>query len=234
MLLSFFRQHSDIDRVRAPGYCCTSLENTIKPMPWTFERFRRHHTDKNEKRLIIYGRPEPHGARNEFAILVLALRHAIRSGYINDRDWSFYSIGALATEDELELSKRAKLKIMAKMPYDAYQNFLLLGDIGISVISTPHPGIIHFQMASYGLVSITNTTPLRTPEWLKAQSRNLIGTQLTLEDLCGAIRDAVERADDYDTRYRNAVRSAAAKVESGVEDAVMFALSEGYRVFQGN
>jgi hypothetical protein len=227
ILCEYFRQHSGVVRVREPGYRCVAFENPIKPMPWTLEQFRASHATKPTKHLIVYGRPEPHGARNEFAIIVLALKRTLKLGYLDHREWSFVSIGSLVTEDEIELSKDSKLKIVTKLPYSEYEQFLLLGDVGISLISTPHPGIVHFQMASFGLITITNTTELRTPEWLRGQSANLLPIQLTVEALSKALKSASALADDLETRHRQAVESILPRGDGGLGAAIKFALDAG-------
>lgn len=224
VLCDYFRQHSRIARVSKPDYAYVAFENPIKAMPLTLESFRTAHAQKQQKRLIIYGRPEPHGARNEFAIIVLALKRALKLGYLDERRWSFISIGALVTEQEIALSNRSRLKILAKLPYSEYEKFVLLGDVGISLISTPHPGIVHFQLASFGSITITNTTQLRTPDWLRRQSANLLPTELTVHALSEAIKSASVLAEDLDTRHRQAVESVLPRDDGGLGAAVKFAL----------
>ena len=100
------------------------------------------------------------------------------------------------------------------------------GDIGISVISTPHPGIIHFQMAAFGLLAITYAMKGRSPEWLIGQSRNLIPCDPSIDGLCEAIAQAVERTGDLDTRHENAVRSSIPAAKAELEAAARFCTSK--------
>ena len=95
--------------------------------------------------------------------------------------------------------------IRPKMPIDDYENLLKESDVGISLISTPHPGIIHFQMASFGLSTVTNTTAIRTAESLRALSANIVPSALSLVEMPGRIRQAMHHSADFEARYANAL-----------------------------
>jgi hypothetical protein len=90
------------------------------------------------------------------------------------------------------------------MPAKDYAELLHTGDIGVSFISTPHPGIVHFQMAKYGLVTLTNVTGQRTASWLSSQNPNILGVELVPAKIAEGLKAAAERSFDLETRYQNA------------------------------
>ncbi|MBK7520241.1 MAG: hypothetical protein IPI75_08855 [Gammaproteobacteria bacterium] len=94
--------------------------------------------------------------------------------------------------------------IRPKMPVDDYENLLKESDVGISLISTPHPGIIHFQMASFGLSTVTNTSAIRTAASLRAQSANIVPSALSLAQMPGRILQAMRDSADLEARFANA------------------------------
>ena len=138
-LYEYFRDIAGVEQTRDAHYRYVTFENTIRPMPWDRQTFRERHLSKEKKRLIMYARPEPVGARNDFALIVVALRKALQRGYFDESRWSFHGIGAMTAFPALELSPQSKLEVVPKLPLKEYEEFLLQGDMGISVISTPHP-----------------------------------------------------------------------------------------------
>jgi len=223
-LYEFFRDYTAVSPVSDPHYKYATFENVIKPMPWDWDTFQARHDAKDKKRLIIYARPESLGARNEFAIIVLAIKKAIAQGYLDSETWVFQGIGSMLPRSPVPLGAGCEIEMMARMPLPEYEECLLLGDVGISLISTPHPGIIHFQMANFGLASVTYQTLGRPADWLKSQSDNLIPSAMTIDGLCDAIRRAVELSSDLQARYANALKSQSHTGISDLEAAAKFML----------
>ena len=221
-LYEFFRDYASVKPVSDPHYKYATFENVIKPMPWDWNTFQAVHQVKDKKRLVIYARPESLGTRNEFAIIIHAIKKAIAQGYLDSETWVFQGIGSMLPRLPVQLAAGCEIEMIAKMPLREYEEYLLLGDVGISLISTPHPGIIHFQMASYGLASVTYQTPGRSAAWLKSQSDNLIPSDMTIDGLCDAIRQAVELSSDLQRRYANAVKSKSHTDTSDLENAAKF------------
>lgn len=221
-LYEYFRDIAGVEQMRDAGYRYVTFENAIKPMPWDRQTFHERHRNKAKKRLIIYARPEPVGSRNDFALIILGLKKALRRGCFDEPSWSFHGIGAMASFPKVELSAQSEMEVIPKLPLQEYEEFLLQGDIGISVISTPHPGIIHFQMAAFGLTSITYVMKGRSSEWLRSQSKNLISCQASIDGLCEAIAQAVEQSADIGARYENAIHSVVPPARAELEAAAKF------------
>ena len=224
-LYEYFRDIVGVEQVRDAGYRYVTFENAIKPMPWDRQTFHERHSNKRKKRLIIYARPEPVGSRNDFALIILALKKALQQGRFDEPSWSFHGIGAMTPFSPVELSPQSYMEVIPKMPLQEYEEFLLQGDIGISVISTPHPGIIHFQMAAFGLASITYTMNGRSPEWLRSQSKNLIPCHASIDGLCDGIAQAVQQSADIGARFENAVHSTISPASAELEAAAKFCVS---------
>lgn len=204
-LVEFFRERTSVFDKAGLDYRYACIENAIQPLKLDHDTYVCKQQAKTSRRLIMYGRPEGYAARNHFATLVYALRQATRQGLFREDAWEFSAIGSLSFKESLDLNGSQKLRMVPKMPKAVYEDYLLSGDIGISVITTPHPGIVHFQMAAYGLTTLTNRTELRDDAWLAEQNRNLVPVDMTVESIVAGLRLAVERAEDFKTRYDNAV-----------------------------
>lgn len=204
-LVEYFRERTQVFTRAGPDYRFCSIENAISAMPLERGPYLRLQREKTSRRLIMYGRPEGHAARNHFATLVFALRQATRCGVFRDEAWEFVAIGSLSFRESIDLNGASKLRMLPKMPKAEYEDYLLSGDIGVSVITTPHPGIVHFQMAAFGLTTLTNRTGLRDEAWLAAQNRNLVPVEMTGESIVEGFRRAVAQAEDVEARYDNAL-----------------------------
>ncbi len=229
-LYEYFRHHTDIAQMRDLSYRYVIFENEIKPMPWSAKTFQARHAGKKKRRVIVYARPESLGARNELGIALLALKRCIELKYFDESSWSFSGIGALIGHRPMPLSQHSQLEIVPKLPMKQYEEHILGGDVGISLISTPHPGIVHYQMANFGLATVTYAHLGRSPEWLKTQSRNLIPSEMTLDGLRNAIKEAIDLSADIDARYRNAAESVQYEsAEATIAKAAKDLLTAGFR-----
>lgn len=221
-LIEFFQKKTPVFDRAGADYRYSAIENHLAPMALTKEQFLGMNANRRTRRFIIYGRPEGHAARNHFAMLVYAIRLAVRRGVFDGQNWEFFAIGSLSRIADIDLGRDATLTMMPKLPKTEYEAFLQTGDVGVSVITTPHPGIVHFQMAAYGLPTVTNRTELRDDTWLAAQNRNLIPVDMEPEAIVEGFRLAVARANDLDARYDNARAALVMDEETCLRDALAF------------
>lgn len=219
-LVEFFQKETEVFDRAGVDYRFSSIENSISCLPMNRESYLKMQRTKLSRRLIMYGRPEGHAARNHFATLVFALRQATRSGIFGHEAWEFVAVGSLSFKETIDLNGSSKLKMMPKMPKGQYEDFLLSGDIGVSVITTPHPGIVHFQMASYGLATITNRTTLRDDVWLAEQNRNLVPIDMTIDSIIEGFQKALIKSEDFDSRYENALAAKRPDAEACLHSAL--------------
>lgn len=221
-LIEFFQKKTAVFDRAGPDYRYSAIENHLAPMILTREQFVSLNSKRLTRRFIMYGRPEGHAARNHFAMLVYALRLAVRQGIFSGQEWEFFAMGSLSKIADIDLGGDAKLTMMPKLPKAQYEEFLQTGDVGCSVITTPHPGIVHFQMAAYGLPTVTNRTELRDTAWLAAQNRNLVPVDMEPEAIVAGFRVAIARASDLGARYDNACTALVMDEKSCLRDALTF------------
>jgi hypothetical protein len=69
---------------------------------------------------------------------------------------------------------------------------------------TPHPSLVPIEMASAGMLTVTNSFENKTAEALSAISSNLITAEPTVEGIAAGIREAVAGAGDAERRARGA------------------------------
>lgn len=171
-----------------------------KTSPPTLEQLR----EKTNKRLIFYGRPENHARRNLFEVAFLGLRKAVSAGVFDD-EWEFIGVGTLSREYSLPLGDGRVMKLMGKLPLADYAEALKTFDLGLSLMYAPHPSILPFEMASSGIVTVTNTFDGRDESTLSDISKNIIPCSPTIDGVAEALAEAVnDHVKNYNARIGNA------------------------------
>jgi len=155
--------------------------------------------ERSIRRLLFYARPEPHAARNMFELGVLALSRAVERGAFG-QGWELNGIGTVAGERRVQLAGGVALELLPRRGQDAYADVLRDHDVGLALMYTPHPSLVPIEMASAGMVTVTNSFENKTPEALAAISPNLVVAEPGLDDLAEALAAAAARVEDFEAR----------------------------------
>jgi glycosyltransferase involved in cell wall biosynthesis len=179
-----------------------SFENAITPVagPTPAELAAR-----SSRRLLVYARPEPHAARNMFELAILALRGALDLGAFAD-GWELNGIGGIGASRTIDLGGGALLKLLPRSEQNAYSSVLPAHDVGLALMYTPHPSLVPIEMASAGLVTVTNSYENKTARELDRISSNLLAAAPTIESISRTLVAADESVDNF------AARSAGSNV----------------------
>lgn len=158
-------------------------------------------TRDGKRKLLFYARPEAHATRNMFEVAFLALAKAIDAG-VFDGGWEFHGIGS--SHGNIDLPRGRTLKMLGKFSLTEYREALLRYDIGLSLMYTPHPSLLPLDMASAGMVVVTNTCMNKTVDELSRLSTNLIGADPHIDGVYEGLKQARQRADDVRSRRSGA------------------------------
>lgn len=156
---------------------------------------------RSSRRLLFYARPEPHAARNMFELGVLALGRALDEGVFTG-GWELRGIGTVRGARRIALGDGAALELLPRVEQSAYARLLHDHDLGLALMYTPHPSLVPIEMASAGMVAVTNSFENKTPQAMRAISPNLIAAEPSVEGIVGALRGGVAAAQDYRRRVR--------------------------------
>jgi len=155
---------------------------------------------RSARRLLFYARPEPHAARNMFELGVLALARALEEGAFRD-GWELNGIGTVSGRGRISLGP-AELELLPRSSQTGYADLLCGHDVGLALMYTPHPSLVPIEMASAGMLAVTNTFENKTPDALAAISPNLIAGEPTVEGIAEALLAAAAGAEDHERRAR--------------------------------
>jgi glycosyltransferase involved in cell wall biosynthesis len=157
---------------------------------------------RGSRRLLFYARPEAHATRNMFELGVLALRGALRDGAL--QGWELHGIGTVGGRRTLSLGGGAELRMVPRSDQTAYAELLRGHDLGLALMYTPHPSLVPLEMASAGMLTVTNSFENKTPEAMRAISTNLRAPEPTLAALAAALAEAAGAVSDHDGRVAGA------------------------------
>lgn len=154
-----------------------------------------------KRKLLFYSRPEAHATRNMFEVAFLALAKSIEDGVFDDT-WEFHGIGS--RHGDINLPKGQKLHMLGKFRLEEYKKALLNYDVGLSLMYTPHPSLLPLDMASAGMIVVTNSCLNKSAERLKQLSKNLIGSEPHIDGVCLGLQQAVELSGNPEYRREGA------------------------------
>jgi WsaF, C-terminal domain/WsaF, N-terminal domain len=201
LLRDYFRAHGIgvyADGVAAGDAKSAAFDNAITPVdPPTAGQL----SGRRPRKLLFYSRPEPHAARNMFELGVLALRRAVQHGAFQG-DWSLEGIGSLDRGRPLALGDGTNLRLIARSGQRAYAEILRDHDVGLALMYTAHPSLVPIEMASAGMLTVTNSFENKTPERMTEISPNLITVEPTVEGIAAGIAQAASAVEDIEQRIR--------------------------------
>ncbi|MGO9974344.1 MAG: glycosyltransferase [Solirubrobacteraceae bacterium] len=151
------------------------------------------------RRLLFYARPEPHATRNLFELGVLALQRAAADGCFRD-GWELRGVGSVQGEARIELGEGLALQLRRRSTQSEYARLLAAHDLGLALMYTPHPSLVPLEMASAGMLTVTNSFETKTASALSAISSNLIVADPTIDGVAAALARAAAAVGDLEAR----------------------------------
>jgi len=205
LLRDYFRRHAIgvyEHGAQAGDRASAAFENAITAIdPPTAAALARRTT----RRLLFYARPEPHAARNMFDLGVLALDRALEQGAL--AGWELNGIGALSGGRRIDLGGGARLGLLPRSDQRGYAQVLREHDVGLALMYTPHPSLVPIEMASAGMLTVTNSFENKTAEAMAAISSNLVTAEPSVDGIAAGLREAAAGVEDFERRARgSAVR----------------------------
>ena len=157
---------------------------------------------RSSRRLLFYARPAHHAARNMFELGLTCLVQAVEQGVFST-GWEFHGIGGVS-EGRIQLTESEHLSLLPRQAQGEYASLLPRHDVGLSLMFTPHPSLVPIEMASAGMLAVTNSFETKTAETMREISPNLITVAPSQEGIVGGLRAAVDAAEDYRARVDGA------------------------------
>jgi hypothetical protein len=181
--------------------------------------------DRETRKLLFYARPEPHAARNMFELGVLALNRAIEQGAFA-QDWELNGIGTVDSARRIELDRGAALNVLPRREQSSYAEVLRQHDVGLALMYTPHPSLVPIEMASAGMLAVTNSFENKTADALAAISSNLITAEPNIDGIAAALGEASAAVEDYGRRVTGSRVAWSKHWDRSFDDGLMSRVDE--------
>jgi glycosyltransferase involved in cell wall biosynthesis len=174
---------------------------------------------RSPRRLLFYARPEPHAARNMFELGVLALSRALGDGAF--QGWQLNGIGSVRGGGRIALGAGRMLTLLPRSDQRSYATLLREHDVGLALMYTPHPSLVPIEMASAGMLTVTNTFENKTAAELSAISSNLIAAEPTIEGIAEGLRAAAGGVADAGRRVAGSRVAWSSRWEESLHDELL-------------
>jgi hypothetical protein len=170
------------------------ITNSIRPQ--SLEEYNL----KRKRKLIFYARPESHANRNLFSVGVMAIKGALNKGHF--LDWEIVGMGSLSGPLKYQITNNQEMTIYPKTNSETYQNFVRTGDVGLSLIMAPHPGLVHYEMVNAGLIVVVNTFETRSANYYNNYSPLFVPVENNLENIIEGSISAEKMSYDTILRFK--------------------------------
>jgi hypothetical protein len=184
------------------------------------------------RKLLFYARPEAHAVRNMFEMGVLALMRAVQDGCFAN-GWELYGIGTVETSGMVALGNGLSMHFLPRQKQEAYGAILRAHDLGLSLMCTPHPSLVPLEMASAGMLTVTNTYANKTAPQLQGISSNLIAVPATVDGIVQGLKQALLSIENYQARVDGARVKWATSWEEAFNRGVMARFEEFFEAVAG-
>ncbi len=196
LLREYFRRHRlGVFAGSAGDRDSAAFENTITPVTPAANLVERR-----PRRLLFYARPEPHAARNMYELGLLALSRAIERGAF--AGWELHGIGTVRSGRRIDLGGGSYLTLLPRAAQGDYAGVLRDHDVGLALMYTPHPSLVPIEMASAGMLTVTNSFENKTAEAMAAISPNIVAADPGIESVADALCAAAAAVEDVERRVR--------------------------------
>lgn len=156
---------------------------------------------KPRSRVIVYARPQTD--RNAYDLSVGALWLAIEAGAFPADSWDILGVGSLKP-DQVQLPRGQSLKLCGYLDEKEYVDLVRTGDVGLSLMITPHPSLPPLDFAVAGMITVTNAWLTKTAADFAAISSNFVVAEPSRDAIAAALRIAEQRAGDRPSRVNGA------------------------------
>jgi hypothetical protein len=137
--------------------------------------------------------------RNLFCLGVEVIEKALSEGILDPNEWNFFFVGKDLTP--IRLNEKVQPRLVQNLKWSRYRSLVNSMDLGLSLISTPHPSYPPLDLAASGAVVVTNTFGVKSN--LECYSANIICGCPTVEGLTNALKEAMPLVFDPLRRQRN-------------------------------
>jgi hypothetical protein len=155
--------------------------------------------EDRKRRNFFFGARPGVNITSLFCLGLEVIENALLEGVLNPDEWTFSFVGKDLVR--LRLNGNIEPTLIQNIKWYEYRKLISSMDLGLSLMSTPHPGYPALDLAAFGAVAVTNTFGIKTS--LEAYSGNIICGSPTIHGLTMALKTAIPLVFDPVRRQQN-------------------------------
>ncbi|CAH0194176.1 hypothetical protein [Roseomonas sp. CECT 9278] len=198
---SMLRDHFIADGLRGAGEGSIAFEPAFPARIY----FAQPRPGGTRRRFFFYARPN--NARNLFLRGMEVISAAIIEGVLDPAEWEFHFAGK--DIPAITLPGQVRPVIHQGLPWHDYAALVRSTDLGLCLMSTPHPSYPPLDLAASGAVVVTSRHGRKQD--LSALSANIICADPSVAGLLDGLRAGVALAQDAPRRAANAASGTIAR-----------------------
>jgi hypothetical protein len=191
---SLLMQHLITDQILTADSSAISFEPAFYSGAFFFDQAAR---TGHKKRLAFYARPGH--PRNLFHLGLRVLDLAVLDSVIDPDEWDVLFIGT--EKRSIRLGERIEPQMLTSLSWKDYAQVIRSVDLGLSLMSTPHPSYPPLDLAASGAVVVSNSYGAKSD--LNHVSRNIILRRPDVHDLLDGLAAGVKLANDATRQLEN-------------------------------
>lgn len=177
-----------------------SFDNACSSILPDWETFQQSKVAR-KKRFVFYSRPAVN--RNMFELAAISIIQAFEKGIFGNPDeWEFFGMGL--GDVEIKLDANVSIMQLPRMSLKEYEESMYTFDLCLSLMASPHPSIVPFDLASAGALVVTNSFETKNADYFQKISDNIFVAKPFVDDVVESIAAAISKVDDLGWRYSQA------------------------------
>lgn len=151
----------------------------------------------SKRRFFFYARPN--NPRNLFYLGLQVIEQAVSEGVLDPKVWEIVLVGK--DIPHVIFAGDVEPLRLESLNWQEYVSMVASIDLGLSLMSTPHPSYPPFDLANAGAVVVTNRFGLKKD--LSSYSANILCAEPEINDLIKVLRQGVDLALNTTLRSQN-------------------------------
>lgn len=193
-LLSYmkrFKGFSEGKRLESFNNACSS----VLPEWHIFKQSK----ENRKRKFVFYSRPTVN--RNMFELAALSIIRAVDEGVFGDvNEWEFYGMGL--GDVEIRLGEELSITQLPRMSLKEYEENIYTFDLCLSLMASPHPSIVPFDLVSAGALVVTNAFETKDADYFENISEGIFVAHPSIQGIVSSMKDAICLVDNLEERYR--------------------------------
>lgn len=191
LLYNYFSSNG-YDNVKQGSYFEPAFStDLLKPSETSFKK-------KDKYKLFYYARPTHQ--RNLYYFGLDVLNSVFLNGFLNPEEWEVYFAGDNSFSN-ITFNSGLEVNNLGVMTWNEYCKFASTVDLCYSMIYTPHPSYVPFDMVTSGAVVVTNN--YSNKQGLENYSKNILSAPLIKDDMMQTLKNGSDLAKDSKLRESN-------------------------------